>query len=184
MLGQPFALKLCAQANPPAQHDAQRAAISVNLAAFNRKAEWPRVQQFCQAAGGRSPQCSFARAGWMVPLALLGALMFAWGLWTYDPYHIAVGRADGQRSSGVSQEYHITLSNKLYHPADLHIRVLGLPSGKYHLDFDEIKMAPGGRESLVLSMAQDLPHGLHPVVLEVSAQNGWTGSYRIQHFSE
>ena len=126
----------------------------------------------------------FARAGWMAPLALLGALMFAWGLWTYDPYHIAVGRADGQRGSGVTQEYHITLSNKLYRPADLRIRVLGLPSDKYHLDFDEIQMTPGGRESLVLSMAQDLPHGLHPVVLEVSAQNGWTGSYRIQHFSE
>ena len=124
----------------------------------------------------------FARAGWMAPFAVLGAAMFVWGLWTYQPYHVAVGRADKQPDHTV-QDYRIAVSNKLYRPAELHVRVMGLPEGSYHLSTEDIKMLPAGRESISLAIAQNLPHGLYSFVVEVSAVDGWTGRFNAQHFS-
>lgn len=124
----------------------------------------------------------FSRAGWMTPFAALGAAMFIWGLWTYQPYHVAAGRADSQQDHAV-QDYRIAVSNKLYRPVELHVRVLGLPEGSYHLSAGAIKLLPAGRESLTLSIAQSLPRGLHSFVVEVSAVDGWKGRFNIQHFS-
>jgi len=125
----------------------------------------------------------FARAGWMAPFAVFSAAMFIWGLWTYQPYHIVVGRADKQPDQTV-QDYRIAVSNKLYRPAELHVRVQGLPEGSYHLSAGDIKLLPAGRESLTLSITQNLPRGLYSFVVEVSAVDGWTGHFNIQHFSE
>ena len=124
----------------------------------------------------------FARAGWMTPFAVLGATMFVWGLWTYQPYHVAVGRADSQQDPTV-QDYRIAVSNKLYRPAELRVRVLGLPESSYRLSAEDIKLLPAGRESLTLSITQNMSHGLHSFVVEVSAVDGWTGHFNIQHFS-
>jgi len=124
----------------------------------------------------------FARAGWMTPFAVVSAAMFVWGLWTYEPYHVAVGRAEIQPDPTV-QDYRIAVSNKLYRPAELSLRVQGLPEGSYRLSAGAIKMLPVGRESLTLSIAQSLPRGLHSFVVEVSAVDGWTGRFNIQHFS-
>jgi polyferredoxin len=124
----------------------------------------------------------FARVGWMTPFALFSAGMIVWGLWTYEPYHVAVGRADNQPDSAV-QDYRIAISNKLYRPAELHVRVQGLPEGSYRLSAGDIKLLPAGRESLTLSITQDLPRGLHSFLVEVSAVDGWTGHFNIQHFS-
>ncbi|MDQ3267555.1 MAG: hypothetical protein M3P47_02335 [Pseudomonadota bacterium] len=125
----------------------------------------------------------FARMGWTTPFVLLGAAMFIWGLWSYQPYHVVVGNADIQQGRTV-QEYRIALSNKLYHSAELRVRVLGLPSGSYQLSAEDIKLSPVGRESIMLSIAQDLPRGLYSIVVEVSADETWTGRFPIQHFSE
>jgi len=119
----------------------------------------------------------------MAPFAVFSAAMFIWGLWTYQPYHIVVGRADKQPDQTV-QDYRIAVSNKLYRPAELHVRVQGLPEGSYHLSAGDIKLLPAGRESLTLSITQNLPRGLYSFVVEVSAVDGWTGHFNIQHFSE
>lgn len=124
----------------------------------------------------------FARAGWMTPFAALGAAMFAWGLWTYEPYHVVVGRTEGLQDRTVP-EYRIAVSNKLYRPAELHVHVLGLPDGSYRLSAGDIKLLPAGRESFTLFITQNLPHGLHPFVVEVSAADGWKARFNIQHFS-
>lgn len=125
----------------------------------------------------------FARAGWMTPIALLGMLMLAWGLWTYQPYHVAIGRADERMATDV-QDYRITVSNKLYRPAELRIRVQGLQEGGYHLSSSAVSLLSAGRDSLTLSIAPGMPHGLHSFVVEVSAADGWSGHYSIQHFSK
>lgn len=125
----------------------------------------------------------FARAGWMTPFAILGAAMFVWGLWTYQPYHVVVGRAEDQQGHA-GQDYRIAVSSKLYRPAELRVRVQGLPEGSYRLSAASVKLLPAGRESLTLSITQNLPHGLHSFVVEVSAIDGWTGRFNIQHFSE
>ena len=125
----------------------------------------------------------FSRMGWTTPFVVLGATMFIWGLWSYQPYHVAVGNADIQQGRTI-QEYRIALSNKLYHSAELHVRVLGLPPGSYQLSAEDIKLSPVGRESLILSIAQDLPRGLYSVVVEVTAGDTWMGRFPVQHFSE
>lgn len=124
-----------------------------------------------------------ARAQWAATFTLLGATMFVWGLWTYNPYHVAVYRAEVQQAHTI-QDYRIAISNKLYRPADISVQVQGLPQGSYHLSLENIKLAPAGRGSVTLAIAQDLPRGLYSIVVNVSAANGWTGSYPIQHLAE
>lgn len=125
----------------------------------------------------------FARIGWMAPIAALGAAMFTWGLWTYEPYHITVGRADGLRGSAM-QDYRITVSNKLYRAAAFRVSVQGLPQDGYGLDTRDIKLPTAGRAAVMLSVAHKLPHGLYSIVVEVQAEDGWKGRYQIQHFAE
>lgn len=124
----------------------------------------------------------FARAGWMSLFVALSAGMIWWGLWTYEPYHVAVGRAD-ERMGSATQDYRIAIASKLYRPAELHIRVRGLPEGSYRLSGEDVHLLPASRDSLTLSIGQGLPHGLHPFVVEVSAADGWAGHFNIQHFS-
>ncbi len=124
------------------------------------------------------------RMGWTVPFVLLGAAMFFWGLWSYEPYHVAVGNADIQQGSTV-QAYRVALSNKLYRPVDLYVRVVGLPPSSYQLSAERVRLLPVGRESVMLSVARDLPRGMHSMVIEVSAaDSNWMGRFPVQHFSE
>ncbi|MDX8400353.1 MAG: 4Fe-4S dicluster domain-containing protein [Gallionellaceae bacterium] len=125
----------------------------------------------------------FARAGWMAPFAVLSASMFIWGLWTYQPYHIAVGPAEVQQQQTI-KDFRIAVSNKLYRPATLHVTVRGLPEQSYRLSEDDVKLLPAGRESLTLSITQKLPRGLHSIVVDVSSVDGWAGHFNIQYFSE
>ena len=125
----------------------------------------------------------FARIGWMAPIAALGMAMFAWGLWTYDPYQITVGRTTGLHGN-VAQDYRITVSNKLYRPAAFRVSVQGLPQDGYGLDAQDIRLASVGRDSVTLSVNNTLSRGLYPIVIEVRAGDGWEGRYRIQHLAE
>jgi len=138
-----------------------------------------------QNAGGfRNAAVSLlARAKWASAFTALGVALFAWGLWTYDPYHIAVDHADQQKTASI-QDYRIAITNKTYHPAELHVQVQGLPQGSYRLSADEIRLGAAGRGSLTLSIGQNLKRGLHAVVINVSAPDGWAGHFSIQHFSE
>lgn len=135
-------------------------------------------------AGLRTAAVSlFARAKWATSFSALGIIMLAWGVWTYEPYHVAVYRAELQQARTI-QDYRIAVSNKLYRTAEFNVQVLGLPANSYHLSGSHIKLQPAGRESLTLSVAQDLPRGLYSIVVDVTATNGWTGRFRIQHVSE
>ncbi len=124
----------------------------------------------------------YTRMGLTTPFVVLGAVMFIWGLWVYQPYHVAVGYADSQQGRTI-QDYRIALSNKMYRPVELQVRVLGLPPGSYRLSAEGIKLLPVGRESLTLFIAQDLPRGLYSLVVEVSAADGWVRRFPVQHLS-
>ncbi len=124
-----------------------------------------------------------ARAKWASAFTALGIAMFAWGAWSYEPYHIAVDHADVQQSATI-QDYRIAITNKRYRPSELSIKVEGLPAGSYHLSADDIKLGSAGRNSVTLSINPKLQRGLHAVLITVSALDGWTGHFRIQHYSE
>ncbi|MDR2195791.1 MAG: 4Fe-4S binding protein [Gallionellaceae bacterium] len=126
----------------------------------------------------------FARASWVGVLAVLGVSMLSWGLYSYEPYHVAVYRAETTAQANAAQDYTISLANKLYRPVELHVNVEGLPEGSYRLSAEDVKMATAGRKSLTLSVMPDLPRGVHTFMVDVSAPNGWLGRFRVQHFSE
>jgi len=136
------------------------------------------------ARGFRTATVSLlARAKWASFFMVFGATMFTWGLWTYEPYHVAVDHADTQQSRSI-QDYRIAITNKMYRTAELSVQVQGLPPGSYHLSADDIKLGSAGRGSLTLSVAQNLKRGVYAAVITVSAMDGWTGRFSIQHFSE
>lgn len=122
-----------------------------------------------------------SRLGWSTPFTILGAIMLAWGIWTYAPYHMSVGRIENLQTAG---DYRIAIASKLYRPTELTIHVEGLPSSAFHLSTQEIKLAPVGRASVTLSITPDLEHGrLYPVIVEVRARDGWMERSSIQHFA-
>jgi polyferredoxin len=124
----------------------------------------------------------FSRFGWTAPFTILGAAMFVWGVWSYEPYHLSVYRAETAQSLQVL-DYRIAISNKLYRPAELSVRVEGLPPGSFNLSTRTVKLDRAGRASVTLSILPGLRRGLYPVLVEVRAPDGWTGRFRLQHLS-
>jgi polyferredoxin len=125
----------------------------------------------------------FSRANWVTPFALLGVAMLAWGVWSYQPYHAAIYHSEVQQGRSI-QDYQISIANKLYRPAQFEVRVHGLPVGSYHFSKDRVKFSTTGRESITLSITKNLPHGLYSFVVDITSDDGWTGHYNMQHFSE
>lgn len=125
----------------------------------------------------------FARAKWASLFSALGIAMFAWGMWTYQPYHVVVDHADVQKN-GIIQSYRIAVTNKLYRPSDMKVSVQGLPQGSYQISADTIKLQPAGREMLQLSISPGLKRGLYGVWVTVTAQDGWVGRFRFEHFAQ
>ena len=123
-----------------------------------------------------------ARSKWVLALGSFGAALFAWGLWTWEPMHVVVYRADVQHHPG-NRDYRIAISNKLYHDRTVQVRVTGLPAADYALGATEITLPPAGHESVMLSLSGKLSHGIHGFAVEVQAQ-GWHDSFAVQHFSE
>jgi polyferredoxin len=136
------------------------------------------------AGGLRNAAVSLlGRAKWASVFTAFGVAMFAWGLWTYEPYHIAVDHADVQKTGSI-QDYRIAITSKLYRASELSVQIQGLPTGSYRLSADDIKLGAAGRGSLTLSVDQNLKHGVYAVMVTVSALDGWKGRFNIQHFSE
>ena len=117
------------------------------------------------------------RVRWTIPLFMLGILMFAWGLWGYQPYHVTAGRSDNS-----PLDYRITLSNKRYQAETATLKIDGLPADAYTLQTDQVKFASAGRRDIMLRIKPTLSAGLHPVLIHVRSGDGWTGDFRIYHF--
>lgn len=123
-----------------------------------------------------------ARSKWMLALGLFGACLFAWGLWTWEPLHVVVYRADVQHSVA-NRDYRIAISNKLYHAREVRVRVSGLPAADYTLGATQVSLPAAGHESVLLSLSDKLPRGVHAFAVEVTAP-GWHVQFPILHLSE
>lgn len=124
-----------------------------------------------------------ARFSWTLPFALLGGAMFAWGAWSYQPYHLSVGYLASAHNQ-TARDYRVEVSNKRYQPAELSVAVEGLPKEGYTLSSSKVNLASVGRSSVFISVSPDLPRGIHPFVVVVHAKDGWTGRFNLQHFVE
>lgn len=124
----------------------------------------------------------FSRLGWAGVIFLMGGGLFVWGFLHYSPYNIVTYRSD--KSSGVTvSEYRVQVSNKIYAPAQIALSVRGLPEGSYKLETEALDLAPASRTSVNLHISPDLPKGLHQVIIEARAKDGWVGRFVVEHYS-
>lgn len=121
------------------------------------------------------------RAPWSILLTLLGLSLFAWGIWSYQPYHFSVYRAETLQGAQIS-DYRISLANKLYRPVLLTIKVEGLPQDVYTLSDAQVSFVSAGRQDVNLHINRDLSPGLYPVLVHVDSADGQRESFRVQHF--
>ncbi len=124
----------------------------------------------------------FSRVSWSLPVLVLGVGMFTWGLYYYERYHFTVYRADTVHGSQIL-DYRISLANKFYEAAELHVAVEGLVPGQFSLQKEHVQFDTAGRINVSLSISPDLPKGLYPIVVQVNSDDGWQESFRLQHFS-
>jgi polyferredoxin len=123
-----------------------------------------------------------ARSKWILVLGALGACLFLWGLRTWEPLHVVVYRAEVQQYQG-NRDYRIAISNKLYHARQVLVRVTGLAAADYKLGATEVSLPSAGHESVLLSLSDRMPHGVHAFAVEVTAAD-WHTRFPIQHLSE
>lgn len=124
-----------------------------------------------------------SRLRWTIPFALVGIVLFAWGVWSYQPYHLSMGYMTTAHNQS-AREYRIEVASKRYRPSELNVALEGLPEGGFTLSERKINLESVGRASIYLSMSPNLQRGLHPFVVVVRSNDGWTGRFRMQHFVE
>jgi polyferredoxin len=122
------------------------------------------------------------RARWALPFSALGLAMFAWGVLSYEPYHLSVDHRAGADGQAVTS-YQIAIANKRYRDETVHVRVSGLDPADYHLSADTLNLGKVEHRSLTLSISPRIAHGLHPVAIEVDSQDGWVGRFQFIHFA-
>jgi polyferredoxin len=159
---------------------------------MHRKDATPGLLRFAfgeraPAAGGRrlrnNEYSLLGRSRWALPFGALGLAMFAWGVWSYEPYHLSVDHGAALVAGRSVTQYQIAIANKQYRPATLQVRVSGLDPRDYTLSADSVTLAGVEHRTLSLSLSPLLPHGLHPVSIDVRALDGWSGHFEIQHFA-
>jgi len=123
-----------------------------------------------------------ARSKWTLALGAFGACLFLWGLRTWEPLHVVVYRADVQHQQG-NRDYRIAISNKLYHARQVLVHVTGLTAADYTLGATQVSLPAAGHESVLLSLSDKLPRGVHAFAVEVTAA-GWHVRFPILHLSE
>lgn len=123
------------------------------------------------------------RIRWTLPFSVLGLGMFIWGLVAYEPYHLAVYRADQQYAT-VIRDYRVAVSNKVYRDAEVTVGIEGLPETSYSLSKKQLHFGTAERVDLNLHIESNLPPGLHRFLVRVKAADGWSDVYRVQHFVE
>ncbi len=123
-----------------------------------------------------------ARSKWVLALGAFGACLFLWGLRSWEPLHVVVYRAEVQHQQG-NRDYRIAISNKLYHARQVLVRVSGLGAADYQLGATRISLPAAGHGSVLLSLSDKLPHGVHAFAVEVTAA-GWHVRFPVQHLAE
>lgn len=119
-----------------------------------------------------------------IPLTVLGLAMFAWGLHSYQPYRLTAFRAEHQAQGGQAiRDYRIEVAHKVYRPAVVRLEVEGLPPGSYRLSRRELRFQGPGHRDALLHVGAGLPRGLHPVLVRARSDDGWSATFRIQHFA-
>ncbi len=120
------------------------------------------------------------RAILLTPVFAFAVGLFVWGVLSYQPYQLTVYRAELMHGQQVS-DYRVNIANKIYDHKALTIKVEGLPASMYSLDTTEVAFDTAGRKDVNLKLKDGLPAGLTTFIVRVTAEDGWTAHYRVQH---
>lgn len=124
-----------------------------------------------------------SRFRWTAPFALLGCIMFTWGVWSYQPYHMSAGYLQTLHNQS-ARDYRIEVSSKRYRATELAVSVEGLSQDAFTLSTRQVRLESVGRASVFLTVLPNLSRGLHPFVVVVRSSDGWVGRFNVQHFVE
>ncbi len=121
------------------------------------------------------------RVRWTIPFTVLGLILFAWGLYSYQPQRLTVYPA---KEEGVQlhDQYRIDLAHKLYRPAEVRLAVEGLPPGSYRLSQERVRFESTGRVEVRLQILPGLAPGIHTFLVRAASDDGWSAAFRMQHF--
>jgi hypothetical protein len=123
------------------------------------------------------------RTRWVLVIALMGCSFFIWGLISWQPYHLAVYKAEGLNNA-TSRDYQISIANKQYRDGVITLSVEGMRPDQYHLDETQVLVPASARHSLILSLSPNITHGIHRVIVVAKSPQGWEERFPIQYFSE
>ncbi|MDH5256381.1 MAG: 4Fe-4S binding protein [Gammaproteobacteria bacterium] len=121
------------------------------------------------------------RMGWVLPVWMLGVGLFAWGLFVYEPYHLAVYKSESGQGSQIS-EYRINIANKIYRQGDVEISIHGIDDKFYALSKNKMSFDSVGRQDSFVTLGSGLSKGLHSFIVKVESKDGWKQQIRMQHF--
>jgi polyferredoxin len=141
-----------------------------------RKSESGVARRFRTAIGSLS-----TRMTWTLPIAVAGIGMLAWGLWSYQPNHLAVYRADTEHGAQIN-DYLVAISNKRYRPERVEIRVEGSISDRIQLSQAVANFDTAGRVDLNIRVSPELAPGLYTFLVRARSSRGWEDAFRVQHF--
>jgi len=123
----------------------------------------------------------FGRLGGVLPGMAVGAIMFGYGVATYQPYHFSVGNIGGLGTN--LNTYVVHVANKRYQPAELHIAVRGLTKGQYTLEKYAVHFDSAGIEDVKLHINwHSIVHGLHRFSVRVWSSDGWSKIFPVDYW--
>jgi ferredoxin len=120
------------------------------------------------------------RFAWVFPAWLIGASLFAWGLWSYNPYHVAVYQSEISHGDQVF-EYRANIASKLFEPGHIDISVDGLDQTAYNISATHVEFESAGRQDIFIHLNKNLSPGIYNFILRASANNGWEDFVRVSH---
>jgi len=121
------------------------------------------------------------RSRWVLPVLTFGLLMFSFGMFKYNPYHLAVYKSDKHQGTQI-HEYRINIANKIYQSGHVKVTVLGLGEMDYSLSGEAVEFSDAGRRDIFLTVKKDLTPGLHSFIVKAESDDGWQDQVQLQHF--
>jgi len=154
----------------------------------SKKLEGPGLLRFVSGSGhattGRSGRIGsyLLRAKTPLLAAVAGAMLLITGIIGYQANEFSVYH-DAEDKDGRVLAYRISLAHKLFHPADVSLRIEGLHAEMYQLEKTTLHFDTAGRQDLSLHIDKALPKGLHQLRILASSSDGWSGVFNVTHFA-
>ena len=122
------------------------------------------------------------RIKWTVPFIFFGIALFSWGIYSYQPYHLAAYGADTMQGKQID-DYRIRISSKLYKPSKFSVKIEGLGVKDFTLDKHNAGLDTAGKIDIDMHVKSDhLTKGIHHILIKVKSTDGWKDTYSVNHF--